>query len=192
MIQVRNAPDKTGADGQWLRSYREEGVRYHTRGGCLWNSIETRAGGKFQSTNTSYKGVVNGFKNFQSFVEWCRGCEGYYRYDTSDRPWEIDKDLLGGHYYSPTTCLFLPHSLNAAIVDRSQSEVGGVRVVPSTGKYTARHPARGHIGTFDTELKARLAFIEVKSSHIRALCVKENLNSSIIDAVENYLKTMEV
>jgi hypothetical protein len=54
--------------------------------------------------------------NFQNFAEWCM-CNYY---EIGGMKTDLDKDILfkGNKIYSPSTCVFVPHNINAMIVKR--------------------------------------------------------------------------
>lgn len=158
-MQVRNVPDVM-IDGRWVRTYRLDGIKYHTRASCLWGNIHTRT-----STHPRYRGVENHFQDFNSFAEWCQTQYGYGFVDDNGELWHFDKDLLGFHY-SPETCVFMPKAVNNLIKDLGD----GVRF--KGAGYYARDASFGvetHLGVFPSYEAARKAVSECKHKHLDSI-----------------------
>lgn len=84
---------------------------------------------------------------------------------------DLDKDLTipGNKHYSPETCLFVPHSINALLLDsgaKRGKHPQGVYFDKSTGRFKAKcwdnSGKNVHIGRFDTESEARKAYVKFK------------------------------
>lgn len=79
-----------------------------------WSNMLSRCYSNSKNRNNSYKSVgratvCDSWLTYDTFKEW---------YDNNYREgFELDKDLLGSELkeYGPTTCVFLPRRLNAAI-----------------------------------------------------------------------------
>lgn len=101
--------------GDWVRSFRDCGVKKITISGVRYGNIKSRCMecGAEQSRRPRYIGCVNGFTGFQEFVEWHRAQVGYISTD-----FQIDKDILfkGNLIYSPETCVLVPRQLNMLVV----------------------------------------------------------------------------
>ena len=85
----------------------------HTEEYEHWNSMLKRC---YKSTKhmPTYadKSVHDCWRNFQVFAEWAVQQKGF-----GLAGWHLDKDLLvkGNTQYSPDTCVYLPHEINAFI-----------------------------------------------------------------------------
>ena len=113
--------DIKSESGDWLmlvpKSWRNQ-VR--TLSGMRWFGIRSRCSADYQEKYPTYRGVNNGFKSFNEFVNWSKDEVGYEEFDSKGRYWVIDKDIIsstqGFHKtYSPETCLLIPHSFNALV-----------------------------------------------------------------------------
>lgn len=113
---VSNHMDFKDRHDLWVRSFKINGTQYWTRSGTLWNSIQKRTNPKSKavSNNPSYLNVVNSFKDFQEFAEWCQEQTGYLSKEDNGRFWSIDKDLIGSKVYSTQNCVFVPNEINNA------------------------------------------------------------------------------
>lgn len=121
-----------------------------------WKNMLKRVG-KSSYNNVS---VCDEWKLFSNFKTW---------YDLNHIDgFEMDKDILGGHTYSPETCLFIPRKLNISIV--------GVRL-ENTGvwydckrknyqSYITIDGKRKHLGRYELFEDAKLMYINHKIDFI--------------------------
>lgn len=162
-MQVRNVPDVM-LDGRWVRTYRLDGVKYHTMASCLWGAINERT-----KKQKAYQGVEIHFKDFQAFATWCNAQYGYACVDQNGELWHLDKDLLGTHY-APETCLFIPKSINNLIKDE------GCGVRQKGLRYYARDTSFGkekYLGSFDTWREADRVVKHAKHRHLQKIIESE-------------------
>lgn len=110
---------------------------------------------------------------------------------------ELDKDILsnGSKVYSPETCCFIPHSVNAFIIDcgakRGEWPIGVYWSKP-TGKFIARvsNPfgSRLYLGSFNCPKQAHTAWKKAKLELAERLAEKENLPEKVrIGLINRYL-----
>ena len=104
---------------------------------------------KYQSKKPTYKDIVvaEEWLNYQTFAKWY---ENNF-YEIEGEKMELDKDLLSkdGKIYSPSTCVFLPHSINNALINAK-----GYTFNKQANKYhvqTWYKNKRIYLGSFDTE-----------------------------------------
>ena len=117
---------------------------------------------KYQSKKPTYKGCLtcDDWWIFSNFKSWM-----------GKQDWEgkqLDKDLLieGNKLYSPDSCIFVADVVNLFVTDRINDQgdyMLGVSRRNKSNKYRARccNPftsRREHLGMFNTELEAHLAW----------------------------------
>lgn len=118
------------------------------------------------SKNPTYIGttICEEWKYLSKFREWVL--------NQPNKDWEnceLDKDLLFTHnkHYSPNTCAFIDKSLNKFLLDnkakRSNNLIGASfhihqRKFRASIKVPLEKRVTKHLGTFDTELEAHLAW----------------------------------
>lgn len=100
-----------------------------------------------------------------TFKEWAR--ENYYTID--DEQIDLDKDILvkGNKIYSPKTCIFVPHSINAYFNNLVRDPV----YIKSLDQWKMEICIEGKnvtIGYFDTKDEAKEAYIKHKEASILA------------------------
>jgi len=108
--------------------------------------------------------ICDEWLNFQIFAEWFdknykEGCQ-------------LDKDLinLGNKIYSPETCQFVSNKINNLFhINKKRNKSGyktGVSI--QNGRFRAQccGLSRRHIGYFNTEEEAHLAYLQAKHKHI--------------------------
>ena len=111
---------------------------------------------KYHAKNPTYIGTecYNEWFNFQVFAKWYH--ENYY--EIKGEKMHLDKDLLSreSKIYSPKSCIFLPKTINEALVCGK-----GCIFRKKTNKYQARISYKGeniHLGYFTTEEEARYTY----------------------------------
>lgn len=163
-------------DGNWVNSKTVEGVRLITRAGRLWGSIKTRTkrGGSFNTYHSTTEQAENGFKDFQSFADWCQTQHNYMFLDLEGRLYQLDKDIKGrgDKWYSPGTCAFIPQHINK-LLNEQKSKVGdlplGVSYHKKSGKYSSKISSfnrRIWLGLHDCPQEASLLYRKAKHNEI--------------------------
>lgn len=125
---------------------------------------------KYQSTRPTYIGcsVCDEWLSFQNFAKWFATNS-----PNDNKKYHIDKDLkvTNNRVYSPECCIFVPPKVNSFILDGGLKSTGalvGVDWRGSIDRFRARcgNPITGkkeHIGYFDSEINAHLAWRKRKS-----------------------------
>lgn len=130
---------------------------------------------KVHEINPTYSGVVvdEYFHNFQNYCKWRE--KNYY--EVNDEIMCLDKDIRvkGSKIYSPSTCIFVPQTINNLFVNRKLhrgKELVGVGRVTGSDKYMARCNIRGkniYLGVFNTEKEAFDKYKSVKEEYIKQI-----------------------
>lgn len=163
--------DYKNEKGEWVGSRGDNISGHITRSRVIFNMIHARCdpNGYHQKAEPTYVGCYTSenFKDFQFFAKWCQTQTGYGLDD-----YEIDKDILivGNKCYSEDTCVFVPNSLNAFLIlrtnDRGDFPLGVTKSkTRKTMPYRARLSISGkriHLGYFDNELQAFSAYKAAK------------------------------
>lgn len=170
MYSSGTIPDFKNERGLWATSLTASRVLSRTKSAKLWQQVLTRCkeNGSFQKVHPTYEGVTNGFENFQRFADWCQYQKGYIE------NYALDKDLLVpcNKVYCEDACIFLPHAINSFIAYQGPavtSYLRGAHYVPKLNKYRALCEPSGsdysrHVGYFDTEEEAHLAYKDRKKT----------------------------
>lgn len=157
---------KTYVNGKTLRSY------------TVWLSMIGRCYGNTNySKRKSYIGctVCEEWHSFANFKKWYD--YNYYTVD-GDRV-ELDKDILvkGNKIYSPTTCIFVPHSINSLFI--RNSKIRGtlpIGVRKKKNKFIARcnngNNVTIELGTYNTPNDAFTAYKKYKENLIKTTATK--------------------
>ncbi len=198
-VQISNAADRKDAAGKWLRSFREQGVRYHTRGGKLWNSLSTRTKQSGRVLK-NYVDVSNRFKDFQEFMDWATAQYGYSKVEPCGSPWSLDKDILvyGNRIYAPDFCIFVPQHINKLVLENPKYRGDfaiGVSLAAS-GRYRARVKDGGrevHLGVFDTEQQAHSAWVQGKRKIVARILSSPEVqeHERLKEALTGYIERLE-
>jgi hypothetical protein len=152
---------------QKLRSYR------------IWANMLKRCYGKdFQNEHQTYKGcsVYEPWLKFSEFKAWygANYIDGY----------ELDKDLLvcRNKQYGPTTCCFIPHWLNAMIIDTdNMSKTYGITKAKKSYAVTiSKFGKRIFLRTYTTVQQAKEAYLSDKKRHF-ILVANEAFDQGIIN-----------
>lgn len=173
----------------------------HLKSYALWRAMIDRCYNNITlKKHKSYMGcsVCDEWKYFSNFKKWYdknapKEIDGY----------SLDKDLIthGNRVYSPDTCCFLPIELNSMLITQKRHRGNykiGVFWNKRLNKYIAqvnyRGKSRKHIGVFDTEEEAFLAYKREKEHIIKTLAdeyyEKGLITERVRDAMYNY-KVME-
>lgn len=153
-------------DEKYVTCPKIDGVSVTCPAYSAWASVIERCHSKiFHEKQPSYIGtrVCDEWKSFTEFRSWW--------VDNCVDGFEIDKDIIGdGTMHSPSCCIFVPRWINLFITDRSRNRgefLIGVDYSKVVGKYRARcrntlDGSYGHIGYFDDQYSAHLAWRERK------------------------------
>jgi hypothetical protein len=159
----------------------------HPRLFIIWQSMLSRCYGKLQKVRNIYAGVTVGddFKDFPTFVLWCKKQPGYGHED-----FDVDKDLRseGTPVYSEATCSLIPQEINVAIAKRNDKNGLPTGVTSHiNGSFIAKH-CNKHIGCYSSIAEAADAYKSVKESHVRGLAdkYKEMLSDEAYLALKMY------
>ncbi len=178
-----NQPDLKDESGNWMNSYSVivNGKReiYRMHGYAVWAGVlsRTNQAGKMVQRIPSLVGNVNGFKDFNSFMDWCSKQEGYYQ-KSDGIYWNLDKDILfqGNKEYNEKTCAFVPQSLNKILILNSHRKGDcplGVHVHKQTGKFRAGLISKGvkskHLGVYSTKEEAHKAWQVAKVLNMKVI-----------------------
>ena len=119
-----------------------------------------------------------------NFKSWC---ERYYI-----EGYDLDKDLLvkGNKVYSPETCCFLPKVFNIIIRDLNNGKYRKGVSIFRHNKYISSiciNRNKIHLGCFNTEQEASLAYKTAKGNYIKELAEKYFQEGKITERVYNAL-----
>lgn len=129
--------------------------------------------------------ICEDWKYFENFAKWF-----YQNYIDG---YTLDKDILGnGKLYSPDTCCFVPNHINNILhTNKFKQNELPIGIVIQDGKYRVRVNTltikRKHIGYFDNEEDAILAYKEAKIDVIKDVANYYQLPDSIKDSIINKL-----
>ena len=127
------------------------------------------------------------FNHYQQFKTWCNQQLGF-----GNTGWELDKDILvkGNKVYSEDTCCFVPKEINLLLVkhDKGRGNYSlGVDYHKSRKQFRARCSDK-HLGWFNTEIEAFLAYKEAKEAYIKEVANKwkDQIDPRVYDALIKY------
>ena len=148
---------------------------------------------KFQEKYKSYQGclVCNEWLSYSVFKDWFD--KNYI--DGLD----LDKDILvkGNKIYSPETCVFVPHRINALLLSCKEARGNlpiGVSVY-SKNKYQVKITSgkkKYHIGYFNTKEDAFMAYKRAKEAYVRQVAQEYYSKSQIPTNVYEALMRWEI
>lgn len=135
--------------------------------------------------------VSENFKYFSKFKEWCNNQVGF-----NEKGWQLDKDILvkGNRTYSEDTCCFVPSEINSLIIKanniRGKYPIG-TYYEKDTGLLKVRISVEGkhkHVGRFNCELEAFLAYKQAKENYIKEVANKwkDQIDPRVYEALMNY------
>lgn len=164
-----------------------------------WCDMLKRCGDEnYKKVHTTYKDVAccEEWLNFQVFAEWYE--ENYY--EVSNQRMNLDKDILYKHnkVYSPTTCIFVPQSINK-IFTKSDAIRGdypiGVTYNKHAGKFASQYKRYENnnsttifLGYFNTIDEAHEVYKIKKEKYIKEIAeiYKDNIPKELYEALYRY------
>lgn len=187
-LWINNYDGRVKINGKHIKSYK------------VWRSILQRCfNKKVHITQPTYSNVkvCDEWLKFSNFKEWF---DKNYPYELEKKGFrlELDKDLLSGgeKIYSPDTCVFLPHTVNNFLANktsRNTSGYSGVSWHKSIEKWEVRINKFNSnktvaLGCYDNINDARDRYLQSRKEE---LCIiKDYLHSlgyseKILNAIEN-------
>lgn len=157
-----------------------------------WNFMLIRCHDeKFKEKNYKYNecSIDDRFKSYSYFYEW------YVANNIPmDATFQLDKDILvrGNKIYSPENCIIIPREINNTFLrreaDRGPHPIG---VSWYKGRFMSHIGISGknvHLGYFDNEIDAFIAYKEAKEFRIKQLANKhkDSITPRAYSALMNY------
>lgn len=111
--------------------------------------------------------------------------------------YELDKDILvkGNKEYSPDKCCFVPNLINTTLTTRKVGKYGLGISTYRNNKYLCSFSKNGrkiHLGCFNTEKEAKLAYKSAKEQYVKELAEKYFQEGKITKKVYDALMKYEV
>ncbi|MFT8312942.1 MAG: hypothetical protein ABF633_01660 [Clostridium sp.] len=164
-----------------------------------WSNMMTRCyNKKWQEKFPTYIGcsVCDEWHDYQVFAKWFY--DNYYI--INGHRMDLDKDILikGNKIYSPNTCVFVPHFINALFIkkDANRGDLPLGVAITECGYYLAQCsvPDVGlkHLGNYKTPKEAFNAYKEFKEQLIKDIAdtYKDKISKRLYDAL--YLYKVEI
>ena len=171
-----------------------DGNGKNTKCHAVWSSMHQRCyDPKYHEKRPTYKNckVCKEWNNYNEFGKWFD--DNYY--EVGDERMELDKDILckGNKVYSPTTCVFVPQSINS-LFTKCDNERGNlpIGVHKHGNKFVAQlrkgNGKRIHLGTYDTPEEAFFAYKKAKEAYIKEVAeeYKGKIDNRLYEALMNY------
>jgi hypothetical protein len=148
------------------------------------NMLDRSYSTKFKARNPTYEGVFvceewllfSKFKAWMELQDW----EGKH----------LDKDILisGNKIYSPDTCVFVSAKINLFLLQRQHDRgdlLLGVYWYPRRNQFKAqiKGDVKQHLGYFDTEYEAHVAWHDAKLNLANILIINEGLTGNLASAI---------
>ena len=147
------------------------------------------------------------FKQKSPTYEGCCVCEEWLTFSNFKawmevQDWEgkqLDKDILvpGNKVYSPDTCVFIEKRVNVFLTESTASRgqhLIGASLDKTLNKFHAYcndgSGKKKHLGRFNTEIEAHLAWLKCKQEVARQLAAEQTdprVAKALIDRYENYV-----
>jgi hypothetical protein len=179
------------------RPYLDNGIKkYITEFDCpyyrRWSHMLMRCySDKFKPRNPTYRNTTacDEWRHFSKFRAWMEAM-----------PWqgnELDKDILGdGSHYSPSTCCFVPKSVNVfwTKCDEKDSSLVGASFHKASGRYRAQCNIGKHrkaLGYFNSELEAHAAWVRAKAESLAILLGSVDLEERVVRGMKRKLSFFE-
>ena len=160
-----------------------------------WNDMLRRCyDPKLQEKYQTYKNctVCKEWHNYQVYAKWHN--ENYY--EVGNEQMDLDKDILckGNKVYSPTTCVYVPHSINVLFTKRDKRR--GNLPIGVSSKFENKFQAwvsKGngkpiYLGRYNTPEEAFLAYKKAKEAYIKEVAeeYKGKIDNRLYEALMNY------
>ena len=143
--------------------------------------------------------------NFPTYQD-CEVCEEWYKYSNFKEwfdkhyvdGWQLDKDILvkGNKVYSPSTCCFVPPSINYLFVKKNACRGDcPIGVTYYNEKYHSSvriYGKRISLGVYNNPEDAFQAYKKAKENHIKEIALQYFNNGEINQQVYNALMNYEV
>ena len=183
---------------KWKNNSKElvDGEWRNTKCHVTWNNMMNRCyNDKYHQKQPTYIGcaVCDEWLDFDVFYDW-------FQLNYKDGH-QLDKDLLeqGNKIYSPTTCVFIPQSINLLLVERTASRGKypiGVYYHKLSKKYLARcNNGKGklvYLGLFLTPQEAHNVYKQYKYQLIRDIATESLKSGSINEQTYSALLNWKV
>lgn len=195
---IKNPYDKNHYERGFVGEgdYRPSMNSVHTPQYTKWKSMLERCySNKYHKRQPKYVEceVCDEWYNFQNFAKWYD--ENYY--EVEDQVMCLDKDILkkNNKIYSPTTCVFVPKSINSLFVksDAARGELPiGVKYNETKQKYYVYCGVgkckKIYLGIFDNSTEAFQAYKEFKEQYVKDVAneYKESIPICLYNAMVNY------
>lgn len=138
---------------------------------------------KRKENNHTYKDVTccDDWLLYENFYEWLHNQENFIKWLNNDQ-WDIDKDILvkGNKIYSSDTCVLVPHNVNCLFLRCNTSRTDlPIGVEKINGKFYSycNNPfdnnIKKHLGVFENEIDAFLAYKQYKENLIKQIANDE-------------------
>lgn len=134
--------------------------------------------------------VTDEWLDYQEFAEW------FENHEYSNRGYHLDKDLLipGNKIYAPDRCVFVPQQLNNLLLGRGAARgqySQGVSFDKRDSKFIVQININGkpkHLGSFDTEIEAYLAYKEAKEVYVKHMANlwRDDIATNVYNALMNW------
>lgn len=154
----------------------------------VWYSMFCRVyDSTYQKKFPTYKNIsiCNEWHNFQNFAKWC---EDNYPYNIKNIRFELDKDWLQQNIedkiYSPTTCVFLPQSVNSFLTNikaSNSSNYTGVTWMSKINKWQV---------TCSIFMESKSKYLGVYSDKYEAYKVYMDFRNKNLETIKQYLKDL--
>lgn len=146
----------------------------------------------YHSTRPTYRGcsVCSQWRNLSSFIEWVDS-----QPNKDWRSCQLDKDFLvfDNKHYSPETCVYITSSINNLITCSDKARglyMIGVNYVSRNQKKPYKSACmnpftkkKEHLGSFETEMEAHLAWKARKHEHACALA-ETQIDSRVVQRLK--------
>ena len=140
-----------------------------------------------QKRDPSYEGVTvcEEWKLFSNFNAWLQTWDNWENL-------ELDKDIIGGRVYSPSTCLMISPELNKFLsYQKKQGKLAGCYYEKSREKYKANINIDGKVktlGRFETELDAHICWLNAKANKLKGFFNTES--EKVVPHLQNMFLNM--
>lgn len=181
-------------EGKYKASCEYKNSKHYT----YWHSMMQRCyDKKYKERQATYRDVIccEEWLNFQIFSKWYE--ENYYEIDNEKIC--LDKDILhkGNKIYSPTTCIFVPSSINNLFVKNNKNRGDlpiGIHYSKERNTYIAHcrnnfHDKIIYIGSYDTPEEAFYkGYKPFKEKVIKEVAdyYKDKIPKKLYDALYNW------